>query len=151
MIRVQLEDFDIGLELKKLSSGNLGIGGISSFVGLVRDFVGVEKIKGMTLEYYPGMTEKALTAIEREAHKHWALESTLIIHRYGSLKPGDQIVLVCASSAHRKSAIEACHFLIDWLKTKAPFWKCEELPNGSEWVKARDLDIEQTMKWTTRD
>ena len=117
MIRVQAEDFDIGRELENLSKGNLGVGGVSSFVGLVRDMAGDESIQAMTLEHYPEMTEKALAKIEAEARSRWPLEDVLIIHRYGRLEPGDRIVLVAAAAAHREAAIEACHFLIDWLTT----------------------------------
>ena len=120
-------------------------------MGVVRDFIGTDasdiNVNTMTLEHYPGMTEKALHTIEIEARKRWLLEATLIIHRYGRLKPGDQIVLVAVASAHRKSAFEACHFLIDWLKTQAPFWKLEEKPTGSEWVTARNSDDEAAARW----
>ena len=126
MIRVQTEDFDLGAELKALTDGNHGIGGLCSFVGLVRDMAGGEAIGAMTLEHYPGMTEKELARIEAEAQARWPLDATLIIHRYGRLEPGDQIVLVAAASAHREAAFEACHFLIDFLKTctnpSEPMW-----------------------------
>ncbi len=104
-------------------------------------------IKAMTLEHYPGMTERALAAIEAEANERWPLESTLIIHRYGRLEPGDQIVLVAAASAHREAAFDACHFLIDWLKTKAPFWKSEDTPDGGQWVDARNSDNVAAARW----
>ncbi|MDX1736804.1 MAG: molybdenum cofactor biosynthesis protein MoaE, partial [Alphaproteobacteria bacterium] len=139
-VRVQAEDFDLGQELKMLRGENTNIGGICSFVGLVRDITrysdgSQNQSRAMTLEHYPGMTEKMLEEIEAEAHQRWPLENSLIIHRFGRLLPGDQIVLVVATSAHREAAFEACHFLIDWLKTKAPFWKVEENPDGSErWV-----------------
>ena len=126
MIRVQREDFDPGQELDALTRGKTNIGGVTSFVGLVRDMAGSEKIAGMTLEHYPGMTEQQLAAIEAEAHRRWPLDAVLIIHRYGELKPGDRIVLVAAASSHRDAAFDACRFLIDWLKTKAPVWKQEE-------------------------
>lgn len=148
MIKVQAEDFDVGRELEALSKGNLGVGGVSSFVGLVRDMAGDEPIKAMTLEHYPEMTEKALAEIEAEARSRWPLEETLIIHRYGRLEPGDRIVLVAAASAHREAAIEACHFLIDWLKTQAPFWKLEETPDGGKWVDARSSDDAAAERWT---
>ena len=152
MIRVQLEDFDLGAELKALIAGNHGIGGLCSFVGLVRDMAGGsgagdEKIGAMTLEHYPGMTEKELERIEAEAQARWPLDATLIIHRYGRLEPGDQIVLVAAASAHRQAAFEACHFLIDFLKTKAPFWKLEDTPGGGQWVDARDSDDAAASRW----
>jgi molybdopterin synthase catalytic subunit len=147
MIRVQREDFDIGRELEALARGNHQIGGLASFVGLVRDMAGGEKIAAMTLEHYPGMTEKKLAEIEAEARARWPLEATLIIHRYGRLEPGDRIVLVVTASAHREAALESCHFLIDWLKTKAPFWKLEETPRGGDWVEARDADDAAARRW----
>lgn len=148
MIRVQAEDFDVGAEIEAMSKGNHAIGGLCSFVGLVREMAGTEEIGAMTLEHYPGMTEKALAEIEAEALARWPLESTLIIHRYGRLEPGDRIVLVAASSAHREAAFEACHFLIDFLKTKAPFWKLEETPDGAKWVDARSSDDTAAERWT---
>jgi molybdopterin synthase catalytic subunit len=147
MIRVQREDFDIGRELEALARGNHQIGGLASFVGLVRDMAGGEKIAAMTLEHYPGMTEKKLAEIEAEARARWPLEATLIIHRYGRLEPGDRIVLVVTASAHREAALESGHFLIDWLKTKAPFWKLEETPRGGDWVEARDADDAAARRW----
>ena len=149
MIRVQREDFDIGAELEALTRGNLGIGGVASFVGLVRDMAGGETIGAMTLEHYPGMTEKQLAEIEAEARRRWPLEATLVIHRYGRLEPGDRIVLVATASAHRAAALESCQFLIDWLKTKAPFWKLEETPSGGKWVDARDSDDAAARRWVT--
>ena len=146
-IRVQPQDFDVGVELPALTKGRYNIGGVCSFVGLVRDMAKNENINSMTLEHYPGMTEKAISVIEAEAHKRWPLEGTLIIHRYGKLKPGDQIVLVAAASSHRKAAFEACHFLIDWLKTQAPFWKLEETSKGSYWVNARQSDEQAATRW----
>lgn len=147
MIRVQREDFDPGIELDTLTRGKTNIGGITSFVGLVRDMAGGETITGMTLEHYPGMTEQQLAAIEAEAHRRWKLDAVLIIHRYGDLKPGDRIVLVAAASSHRDAAFDACRFLIDWLKTKAPFWKSEETPSGARWVDAKDSDDHAAEKW----
>ena len=146
-IRVQLQDFDIGVELAALTKGRHNIGGLCSFVGLVRDMAKDESINSMTLEHYPSMTEKAISVIEAEAHKRWPLEGTLIIHRYGKLKPGDQIVLVATASSHRKAAFEACHFLIDWLKTQAPFWKLEETSKGGQWVNARQSDEQAATRW----
>lgn len=147
MIRVQEGDFDLGVELKALTDGNHKIGGLCSFVGLVRDMAGEEEIGAMTLEHYPGMTERELARIEAEAHDRWPLDATLIIHRYGRMEPGDQIVLVAAASAHRKAAFEACHFLIDFLKTKAPFWKLEDTPGGGQWVDARSSDDDAMARW----
>lgn len=150
MIRVQEQDFDLGQELKALSSGNTAIGGLCSFVGLVRDIAGEAEIGAMTLEHYPGMTERALEEIEAEAHARWPLEATLIIHRYGRLDPGDQIVLVAAASAHREAAFDACHYLIDFLKTRAPFWKLEETPDGPKWVDARASDEAAQQRWASK-
>ncbi len=147
MIRIQEEDFDYASEVAAMSEGNLGVGGVVAFSGLVREMAGDTEINSMTLEHYPGMTEKALEKIEAEAQKRWPLENTLIIHRYGRLEPGDQIVLVAASSAHRDAAFDACRFLIDWLKTKAPFWKLEETDQGGEWVNAKDSDNAATERW----
>ena len=147
MIRVQREDFDLGAELDALTRGKTNIGGVASFVGLVRDVAGGTGINAMTLEHYPGMTERALAAIEAEALRRWPLEASLIIHRYGRLEPGARIVLVATASAHRAAAFESCEFLIDWLKTKAPFWKLEETNHGARWVDAKDSDDDATKKW----
>ncbi|MDH5749105.1 MAG: molybdenum cofactor biosynthesis protein MoaE [Rhodospirillales bacterium] len=147
MIRVQEDDFDVGAELARLSDGNSAVGGICAFVGLVRDMADDQQISAMTLEHYPAMTEKELTGIEAEARQRWPLEDALIIHRHGRLEPGDRIVLVATASAHREAAFEACHFLIDWLKTRAPFWKKEEKASGSEWVEARASDDDAAARW----
>jgi len=149
MIRVQEHDFDLGQELKQLTDGNHGIGGLCSFVGLVRDMAGDAAVGAMTLEHYPGMTEKALEEIEAEACARWSLQATLIVHRVGTLEPGDQIVLVAAASAHREAAFDACHYLIDFLKTRAPFWKLEDTPDGPKWVDARSSDDDATRRWMT--
>ncbi|MBT3992250.1 MAG: molybdenum cofactor biosynthesis protein MoaE [Rhodospirillaceae bacterium] len=146
-VRVQLEDFDAGAEIAKISATNTNVGGVCSFVGLVREFDEGSAITAMTLEHYPGMTEKQLAKIEAEAHERWPLEDSLIIHRYGRMEPGEQIVLVVTASAHRKAAFEACEFLIDWLKTQAPFWKSEETPDGAKWVDAKAADDEAADKW----
>ena len=147
MIKVQREDFDIGAELAQLTRGNIKVGGLASFVGLVRDLADQGAVSAMTLEHYPGMTEKRLAEIEAEARSRWPLESVLIIHRYGKLEPGDRIVLVATTSAHRQAALEACAFLIDWLKTKAPFWKLEEGVKGAAWVEAKESDDHAAEKW----
>lgn len=147
MIRVQEQDFDPGAELAQLTQGNHAIGGVCSFIGLVRDFAGDDDVSAMTLEHYPGMTEKQLEAIEREANERWPLDATLIIHRHGRLEAGDRIVFVAAASAHREAAFDACHFLIDWLKTKAPFWKKESASTGDQWVEAKDTDDAATNRW----
>jgi molybdopterin synthase catalytic subunit len=135
MIRVQQEDFDTGAELERLRGKLQGnTGAMVSFIGLVRDLNEGDAITGMTLEHYPGMTEKALAAIVAEATDRWKLNDAVIIHRVGPLAPNDRIVLVIAASAHRKEAFRACEFMIDALKTKAPFWKKEATPRGARWV-----------------
>jgi molybdopterin synthase catalytic subunit len=147
MIKVQEQDFDIGIELASLTDGNNAVGGLGCFVGLVRDMANDEQISSMTLEHYPGMTEKQLAALEAEARDRWPLQDLLIIHRYGRLEPGDRIVLVATTSAHREAALDSCHFLIDWLKTKAPFWKLEETGDGARWVDAQNSDEVATARW----
>jgi molybdopterin synthase catalytic subunit len=137
MIRVQTDDFDPGSELEQLRLQNHGrAGALVSFTGLVRDLNDGEKISQMTLEHYPGMTEKVLAELEREAQARWELTATLIIHRVGPLQPDDRIVFVAAASAHRQQAFRACEFLIDTLKTRAPFWKKETTSRGERWVSA---------------
>ncbi|HSE73427.1 MAG TPA: molybdenum cofactor biosynthesis protein MoaE [Dongiaceae bacterium] len=147
MIRIQHEDFDIGAELASLTQGNAKVGGLAMFVGLVRDLATQGEISAMTLEHYPGMTERRLAEIEAEARSRWPLEGVTIIHRYGRLEPGERIVLVATASAHRQAALDSCAFLIDWLKTKAPFWKLEESAKGAQWVEARDSDEQAAEKW----
>lgn len=145
-VRVQREAFDLGAEFTKLIAGRHEIGGVVSFVGLVRDVPG--GLTALTLEHYPGMTERQLGEIEAEAKRRWQLDASLIIHRYGRLELGEPIVLVLTASAHRQAALEACAFLIDWLKTKAPFWKQEEASDGSErWVAARADDDQAARRW----
>jgi molybdopterin synthase catalytic subunit len=150
MIRVQREDFDIGPEIAALTRGRADIGGVASFTGLVRDVAGGESVGAMTLEHYPGMTEKKLQEIEAEANRRWQLSASLIIHRFGRLEPGDRIVLVVTASPHRQAALESCAFLIDWLKTKAPFWKQEDTAAGPQWVEARDSDDKAADRWLAR-
>jgi len=150
MIKVQRADFDIGAELAALTARNHRIGGVASFVGLVREMAGEQTVGAMTLEHYPGMTEKMLAKIEAEARQRWALEDCLIIHRFGRLEPGERIVLVATASPHRQAALEACAFLIDWLKTKAPFWKLEETRDGAQWVGARASDDAAAARWDRR-
>jgi molybdopterin synthase catalytic subunit len=147
MIRVQREDFDVGAELERLTAGNPRIGGVASFIGLVRDMGGNYPVSALTLEHYPGMTERKLAEIEAEALSRWPLDAALVIHRYGTLQPGDRIVLVATASPHREAALAACHFLIDWLKTEAPFWKSEETPAGERWVEARAEDNAARERW----
>ncbi|HLY46752.1 MAG TPA: molybdenum cofactor biosynthesis protein MoaE [Stellaceae bacterium] len=144
MIRVQREDFDVGRELQELAAGDHTIGGVASFIGLVRD---MGQVSALTLEHYPGMTEKKLAEIEAEANRRWPLSASLVIHRYGRLEPGERIVLVATASPHREAALAACHFLIDWLKTDAPFWKSEATPEGERWVAARAEDDKATRRW----
>ncbi len=147
MIRVQREDFDIGTELDRLAAGDRTIGGVASFVGLVRDMGSADEVSALTLEHYPGMTELMLAEIEAEANRRWQLSASLIIHRYGRLEPGERIVLVVTASPHREAAFEACHFLIDWLKTKAPFWKLEDTDKGAKWVAADARDDAAAARW----
>ena len=135
MIRVQTDDFNPGVELEQLRSENNGqAGAMVSFTGLVRDLNEGDNITQLTLEHYPGMTEKALTKIEAQANKQWDLTATLIIHRVGPLTPNDNIVLVVAASMHRKQAFQACEYMIDTLKTNAPFWKKESLADSDRWL-----------------
>jgi molybdopterin synthase catalytic subunit len=147
MIRVQEGPFDVGAEIAALSAGRTDIGAIASFVGLVRDHAGDQAIGAMTLEHYPGMTEKKLAEIEAEAQARWPLQASLIVHRYGRMLPGEPIVLVATASQHRAAALEACAFLIDWLKTEAPFWKLEETGEAPRWVEARAADEHATARW----
>ncbi|MHA1108742.1 MAG: molybdenum cofactor biosynthesis protein MoaE [Alphaproteobacteria bacterium] len=148
-IKVQAEDFDVGAEIGRMTAGNIDVGGLTCFVGLVRDMVGDEKITSMTLEHYPGMTEKQLEKIEQEARERWSLQDVLIIHRYGKLLPGDRIVLVATAAPHREATMESCSFLIDWLKTKAPFWKLEDTESGAKWVASRSEDEVAAERWLT--
>jgi molybdopterin synthase catalytic subunit len=147
MIRIQREDFDVGRELAALTNGRAEIGGLASFVGLVRDRAGDQAIRSMTLEHYPAMTERELRRIEAEARSRWPIVASLIVHRFGRLLPGDRIVLVATASAHRQAAFESCMFLMDWLKTKAPFWKLEETDAGAEWVAAKASDDASAERW----
>ena len=147
IVRVQAEDFDVGRELEALTGGRKDVGAVASFVGLVRDANDGRAIRGMTLEHYPGMTEKALADICAQACGRWNLIDTLVIHRVGALVPGDRIVLVGVSSAHRGDAFAACEFIMDYLKTRAPFWKREETPEGARWVEARDADETAARRW----
>jgi len=146
-VRVQAADFDVGRELDSLTHGRADVGGLASFVGLVRDANDGQPIRAMTLEHYPGMTEKALEDICAQAHARWDLIDTLVIHRVGALVPGDRIVLVGVASAHRGEAFEACEFIMDFLKTRAPFWKREDTPAGSRWVEARSSDDVAAGRW----
>jgi molybdopterin synthase catalytic subunit len=145
MIRVQREDFDVGVELASLGNGRTGLGGVVTFVGLVRG--APDGVRAMTLEHYPGMTEKALAGIAAEAVGRWPGIEVAIIHRYGPLAPGERIVFVGVAAAHRGEAFAACEFLVDWLKTKAPFWKLEERAEGAQWVEARQEDDARAARW----
>lgn len=146
-VRVQTEDFDISREIATLREGNAAVGAVASFVGIVRDLNDSASVSTLTLEHYPGMTEKALSAIADDAKRRWDLYDVLIVHRVGELKPTDQIVLVAVSSAHRGEAFAACHFVMDYLKTRAPFWKKERTPQGDRWVEARASDDDAMAQW----
>ncbi len=145
-VSVQQEPFDVSAELKAIAGGRHDIGAVASFVGLVRDLADA-KLSSMTLEHYPGMTEKALIEIVEQAKQRWELLGVRVIHRYGRLAPGDAIVLVLVAGSHRGEAFAACEFIMDFLKTRAPFWKKEETPAGGRWVDARDADDAATARW----
>jgi molybdopterin synthase catalytic subunit len=147
IVRVQAADFDVGRELESLTAGRRDVGAVASFVGLVRDANDGHAIRAMTLEHYPGMTEKSLEDICAQAHSRWSLIDTLVIHRVGPLQPGDRIVLVGVASAHRGEAFAACEFIMDYLKTRAPFWKKEDTPEGGKWVDARESDDQAADRW----
>jgi len=146
IIRVQHEDFDTAALQRELAAGRGDVGAIASFVGLVRDLEG-DPLQQMTLEHYPGMTEKALEGIANRAAERWRVLDLAIIHRIGALKPADQIVLVMVASAHRADAFAACEFIMDYLKTEAPFWKKETSDRGEKWVGARKSDLFAQKKW----
>ena len=149
-VSVQEADFDVWAETAALSAGRLDVGAVATFVGLVR----ADKLSGagsevsaMTLEHYPGMTEKSLEAILAEAGGRWQLQGVRVIHRFGRLLPGDRIVFVGVASAHRGDAFAACEFIMDYLKTRAPFWKKEDTPEGGHWVDAREADDSAAARW----
>ena len=146
-VSVQIEDFDISQEIGALTAVRTDIGAVVTFTGLVRDMGGGQPVSAMELEHWPGMTERALEEIETQARQRWSLKATRIVHRYGALKPGDQIVLVIAASPHRGAAFEAAEFMMDFLKTRAPFWKKETTPQGARWVDARDADDAAQARW----
>ena len=146
-VRVQREDFDIGAEIAAFRSANPGIGAIASFIGLVRDVNEGDAVAGMTLEHYPGMTEKALAGIVAESKKRWDIIDALVIHRVGELKPLDQIVLVVVTGAHRGAALAAWELIMVYLKTRAPLWKKEEPAQGARWVEARESDDQAAERW----
>lgn len=145
-VRVQSDDFDVSRELAALRGRDPRVGAVAVFVGTVRGGGGGE-VTSLTLEHYPGMTEKALASIVEEAKARWPIADVLVIHRVGALRPADQIVLVGVTSAHRSDAFAACEFVIDYLKTRAPFWKKEETPSGARWVEARASDDEAAARW----
>ena len=147
-VRVQTEDFDVGREMAALRQGNPRIGAIASFVGVVRDLNDGERVSSMFLEHYPGMTERELEKICIEAKSRWNVDDTLVVHRVGELSPTDQIVLVVVTSGHRGEAFAACEFIMDYLKTRAPFWKREQTSDGVRWVEARTSDDDAAARWT---
>jgi molybdopterin synthase catalytic subunit len=146
-VRVQTNDFDAGAEIAALRRDNPKIGAVASFIGVCRDVNDGGAVTKMTLEHYPGMTEKALEKIVAEARGRWKVMDVLVVHRVGELKPADQIVLVVVAGAHRGEAFAACEFIMDYLKTKAPFWKKEQTPQGARWVEARTSDDEAAQRW----
>ena len=147
---MQREPFDVGAELTALTAGRTDIGALATFTGLVRDLADGEPVSAMTLEHYPGMTERKLAELEAEAWRRWPLEASLVIHRYGRLEPGEGIVLVVTAAAHRAPALDACAFLIDWLKTQAPFWKMEDHGGRERWVESRASDAAASARWRER-
>ena len=149
-VRVQAEDFDLGAEVARLRAGDARIGAVVSFVGTVRDMNDGDRVAELELEHYPGMTERSLEDIVEQAHARWPLYGALVVHRIGPMKPQEQIVLVAASAAHRGEAFAACEFIMDYLKTDAPFWKKEQTPNGARWVDARSSDDTAKAKWVAR-
>jgi molybdopterin synthase catalytic subunit len=146
-VRVQTADFDLGAEVAALRAGNRKVGAVAAFVGLVRDINEGDAVSTMTLEHYPGMTEKSLQGIVDEARQRWDIMDVTVVHRIGELKPADQIVLVAVAGAHRGECFAACEFIMDYLKTRAPFWKKEATPRGARWVEARDTDEAAAGRW----
>lgn len=146
-VSVQSEDFDVGAEIDALTRGRHQVGAVATFIGLVRDINDGSDVQAMTLEHYPGMTESALEEIVAQARGRWTLDAVRVIHRYGRLEPGERIVFVGVTSAHRGDAFAACEFIMDFLKTRAPFWKREETPQGARWVDARESDDSAAERW----
>ena len=146
-IRVQTDDFDAGAEIARLRHADPRVGAVASFIGVVRDVNDGDRVNSLFLEHYPGMTEHELDKICAEARGRWDLLDTLVVHRVGSLAPTDQIVLVAVTSAHRGDAFAACEFIMDYLKTRAPFWKREDTPAGQRWVEARVSDDDAASRW----
>jgi len=149
-VRIQHEDFDAGAEIARLRAGDARIGAVASFVGVARDRNDGATVSTLALEHYPGMTEKAIEAIVGQARDRWSVFDILVIHRIGELKPLDQIVLVVVTSSHRGDAFAACEFVMDYLKTEAPFWKQESTPAGERWVDARESDEAARSRWERR-
>ncbi|HEY2967578.1 MAG TPA: molybdopterin synthase catalytic subunit MoaE [Casimicrobiaceae bacterium] len=146
-VRVQTGDFDVAREIAALRHGDPRVGAVAAFIGLVRDINDAAAVSTLTLEHYPGMTEKALSRIVDEAKSRWSIYDALVIHRVGELKPTDQIVLVVVTGAHRGEAFAACEFIMDYLKTRAPFWKKEQTTAGERWVEARGSDDDAAARW----
>lgn len=150
-VRVQPEDFDAGAEINRMRLSRPDTGAVAAFIGQVRDLNDGDQVAALTLEHYPGMTEKALEAIVAQAMQRWDIFDALVVHRVGTLKPTDQIVLVVVSGAHRGEAFAACQFIMDYLKTEAPFWKKEQTPQGERWVEARISDDAARERWQARN
>ena len=146
-VRIQEHDFDVSSELAALRAGDKRVGAVATFVGVVRDLNDSAQVSTLTLEHYPGMTEKALAHIVDDAKQRWDIYDALVIHRVGPLSPSDQIVLVAVTSAHRGESFAACQFIMDYLKTRAPFWKKEQTPEGERWVEARASDEDAAARW----
>lgn len=146
-VRIQTEDFDLGVETQALRAANPAVGALACFVGTVRDLNDGSRVSSMELEHYPGMTETSIEAIIDAARARWALIDALVVHRVGPLQPADQIVLVAVTSSHRGDAFAACEFIMDFLKTSAPFWKKETTPDGARWVDAREADDRAVARW----
>ena len=150
-VRVQTGDFDAGAEIAGLRAGNPAVGAVASFIGVARDVNDGASVATLTLEHYPGMTERALEDIVGQARARWNVLDILVVHRVGELRPLEQIVLVAVTSAHRGEAFAACEFVMDYLKTEAPFWKRESSPQGERWVEARDSDTDARARWDERE
>jgi molybdopterin synthase catalytic subunit len=146
-IRLQREDFDAAAEAARLTRRRTDIGAVVTFAGICRDHEGGRGVSAMTLEHYPGMAEEEIASHVAEAERRWPLMGVTVIHRFGRMQPGDNIVLVVTASAHRQAAFEAASFLMDYLKTRAPFWKLEERPDGTDWVAAKEADDEAAARW----
>lgn len=149
-VQVQQADFDLSTEIAAMRHARPDLGAVVAFVGLVRDINGGARVSEMTLEHYPAMTQKALEAIASQAQQRWDIQDALVIHRVGRLVPTDQIVLVAVAGAHRGPAFAACEFIMDYLKTQAPFWKKEQTPEGAHWVEARDTDSQAAQRWDSK-